>query len=139
MQDQVAELVLERLRVGLGGEVRPVTAPARDGVRDARDHLLDAGFAPRRPQRSAEILADHDVGRHLRPERRHFAVGLLEDDLTLLVRDRGGALLPGHLVERVHALAGEAPLDVQANLLQLGRRRAWAGGRGAAAPYLALT
>src|SRR5438105_8678092 len=123
MQDQMAELVLERLRVGLGGEVAAFAAPARDGVHHARDHLLDAGLATRGAERAAEVLADHDVGRHLGPERRHLAVGLLENCFALLVGDRRGALLPRHLVVRVHALAREAPLHVQSRPLDLRRRR----------------
>ena len=123
MQDQVAELVLECLGIGIGGEVAAFAAPARDGVHHARDHLLDAGLATRGAERAAEVLADHDVGRHLGPERRHLAVGLLEDRLALLVGDRRGALLPGHLVVGVHALAREAPLHVQSGPLDLRRRR----------------
>ena len=65
MQQQVGELVLERGRIGLGGEVAAFAAPLADGVRDARDHLLDAGLATRRAELAAEVLADHDICGHL--------------------------------------------------------------------------
>jgi hypothetical protein len=65
MEQQVGQLVLERLRIGLGCEVAAFTAPLADGVRNPRDHLLHAGLAPWRAQLAAEVLADYDVCGHL--------------------------------------------------------------------------
>src|ERR1051326_5417006 len=93
------QLVLERLRLVLVGEVAARTAPRADGAGDTADHLLDAALAVGRAHAPAEVLLRHDVRRRLRPELRELDALLLEDRLVL-ARGEGAAGLPFHLLAR---------------------------------------
>ena len=94
VDQQVLQIVRERLQIVLAREVLLLPRPAGDRVDDAADQLLDAALALRRADLPAEILRDDDVGGLLRPEAGHLDVALLEDDLALLVADDGRADAP---------------------------------------------
>ena len=81
IDEQVLQVVAERLQVVVAGEVLLLARPRRDRVDDAADQLLDAALALGRPDLPAEILRDDDVGRLLGPEPGDLDVALLEDDL----------------------------------------------------------
>src|SRR6185295_2470387 len=134
VEQDVRQLVAERLGVRLGGEVAAVAAPGRQGVRHPADELPDAALAVRRADMAAEVLRDHDVGRRLRPELRHLDALLLEDLLPLLVRDHGIAQLPLDGVEGILPGRGVVALEVETpcrSLLgDLHLRRSQAGLRG---------
>ena len=99
-QHQVSQLIAEILRVGGCAEVVPGLSPVRYGVHHAMHQLGNAALPVRRTGLPVEVLADHDVGGRLRPIRRHIDIGLLEDDLALVVGDGGGARFPFQLVVR---------------------------------------
>ena len=80
IDEQVLQVVAERLQVVFAREVLLLARPAGDRVDDAADQLLDAALALGRADRAAEILRDDDVGGLLRPEARDLDVALLEDD-----------------------------------------------------------
>ena len=119
IDEQVLELVAERLEVVFAREVLLLARPLGDRVDDAADQLLDAALALGRADLPAEVLRDHDVGGLLRPETGDLDVALLEDDRALFVADDGRADLPFDLVERIDPFAAEEPLELQAR-----RRRA---------------
>ena len=58
------------------------------------DELPHAIFALGRADFAVEVLAADDVRGQLAPERRHLAVGLLEDQLAVLAFDLGAANFP---------------------------------------------
>ncbi len=92
------QLVAEIFGVLRRGEVAALLAPVGDGVDDAMHQLADAGLALRRAQLAVKIFAGDDIGGGLRPVRRNFDIALLEDDLALIVADRGRAGLPCYFV-----------------------------------------
>ena len=104
IDEQVLQVVAERLLVIFALEVLLLDRPARDGVDDASDQLLDGALALRGADRAAEILGDDDVRRLLRPEARDLDVALFENNRALFVADDGGPRVPFDLVERVDAL-----------------------------------
>ena len=65
MEDDLLQFVLEGISVFLRGEVTLRAPPARDRVRHAVDHVLDAVLALRGAQGSAEVLGHDDVGGQL--------------------------------------------------------------------------
>src|SRR5207249_721129 len=77
------QLVLERLRLVLVGEVAALPAPGADSADDAADHLLDGGLALGTRHASAEVLLRHDVRGGLRPELRKLDAALLEGGAVL--------------------------------------------------------
>src|SRR5262245_11268317 len=107
IHEQVLHLLAERCERVLAGKVTLVACPARDGVDDAANQLLDAVLALGRIHLPAKIFRDDDVGGLLGPEGRDLDVALFEDDLPLLVADDGRASLPFDLVERIDAGQGE--------------------------------
>jgi hypothetical protein len=110
------QLVLERLRLGLVGEVTAFATPPAGRRDDARDHLLDGALALRARHAAAEILLRDDVGRGLRPELRELDVLLLEGR-AVLARNVCVADLPIDLVERVAPFDREQPADGEAGVL----------------------
>ncbi len=96
------------------GEVALGLGPGRDRVDDPVDELADAGLALRGVEVAAEVLADHDVGGELRPERRDLDVLLLEDALAALGADAGGPVLPRDLVVGMDPGRRPAALERQA-------------------------
>src|SRR4029079_3899886 len=102
VDEQVLQVVAERLKVVLRREVLLLARPARNRVHHAADQLLDRTLAPGRADLSTEVLGDDDVGGLLRPLTRELDVPLLEDQLTALVGDDRGPKLPLNLVERIH-------------------------------------
>src|SRR5258708_20561001 len=105
------ELGRERRRVGVVAEVVLLGSPSRDGVDDTADELAHRALARRRAHLPAEIFLHDDVGRHLRPRRRHLDILLLEVDLAAFAGDGGGAQLPFDLIERLDADAREVARD----------------------------
>ena len=84
VDQQVRQLGLEGLGVGVAGEVAVLAAPARDGAGDPVHHLADRVLALGVP-RPAEVLLGDDVGGVLRPGGGELQVPLLEG---------GGAIAP---------------------------------------------
>jgi hypothetical protein len=117
VQKDVRELVLERLRIVVRGEVAARAPPARDRARDAADHLLDRRLALGRAELAAEVLLSDDVGRVLRPAGREL------DALLLELPHLGVADLPVDEIERMGPRLREIPFDLQS-------RSADAGGCG---------
>ena len=133
VDEEVRQLGLERLEIGVRGEVALGLRPGRDRVDDAIDELADRGLALGRVEVAAEVLADHDVGRELAPEVGDLDVLLLEDALARLVGDAGGPVLPGDLVVGMDVRAGPAALEGQAASAlagEAGTVRACEAGRG---------
>ncbi len=114
LEEDVLQLVAERIGVFIGGEVGVLDAPVGDRVRHAVDHLLDRALALGRAEVAAEVLARDDVRGQGGPALRELEVLLLEDSLAVLVRDRGLAEVPLDRVIRMDVRSGEAPLDRQA-------------------------
>src|SRR5258706_15252043 len=90
---------------------------------------------------AAEVLADHDVGRELAPGFGGLDVGLLEDGLAGLVRDRRGPELPLDLVvgmdvrarmaaRPAEALHGRAVRVLADEAGAPGPAEVWGGGLG---------
>ena len=104
IDEQVLQVVAERLQIVVAREVLLLLRPVGNRVDDAADELLDAALALGRADRAAEILGNDDVGRLLRPEPRDFDVALLEDNRTLLIADDRRAHVPFNLVERDRSL-----------------------------------
>src|SRR5207253_5661081 len=121
INEEVLEVVRERLQIVLAREVLLRARPHRDRVHDPADQLLDALLALRRADLSAEIFRDDDVGRLLRPEAGDLDVALLEDDFTFFGADDRGARLPFDLVERIDAFGGEETFVLEARDCRLSR------------------
>ncbi len=85
IDQEVLEVVAERLQVVLGGEVLLLASPARDRLDHATDKLLDGAFALRCADLPAEVFRDDDVRRLLRPETGELDVALLEDQLAAFI------------------------------------------------------
>ena len=111
MQAEPGELAIESFAVCGAGEVAVFEAPIGDRAGDAVDELLDAVFALGRADFAVEVFAADDVRRQLAPERRHFAVGLLEDQFAVLAFDLGAADFPVDGGEQVFDV-GRAELSV---------------------------
>ena len=94
MQAEPGEFAVEAFAIGGAGEVAVFEAPIGDRAGDAVDELLDAVFALGRADFAVEVFAADDVRGQLAPERRHFAVGLLEDQLAVLAFDLRAANFP---------------------------------------------
>jgi hypothetical protein len=118
MQQQVGELIAERVGVRRGCEVALRFTPAADRAHDAPDHLPDAVLTIGAAEGAAEVLRDDDVGGELRPSGRNLHIVLLEDDLALLVLDDGAAPLPLDALEGILVGDGEV-----ASYDQAGSRR----------------
>src|SRR5687767_3957773 len=118
IDEQVLEVVRERLQIVVAREVLLFGRPRGDGVDDAADQLLDGPLTLRRADGAAEILGDDDVRGLLRPEARDLDVALLENNGPLLVADDGGPDVPFDLVERIDPF-----LRKEAAVLEAGRAR----------------
>ena len=102
--EDVLQLVVERLDLGRVDEVAAVDAPPRDRVGDAVDDLAQRRLARRGAERAPEVLLSDDVGGIERPTDRELDVELLEGDRAVLpVADPRVAALPLDLVIRAHA------------------------------------
>src|SRR5262249_24200292 len=110
------ELVLERLRLGVGREIAAVTTPRADRRHDAADHLLDRALALRARHAAPEVLLRDDVGRRLRPELGELDAALLELR-PVLPGDVRVARLPLDLVVRLAALDREVPAHREAGVV----------------------
>jgi hypothetical protein len=106
VDEQIRELGLEDVGVGLGGEVAPpnvVGSARRDGVREAVDDLAHARLAlvlVAVKAGLAEVLGDDDVGRELAPATGTSAPSILKT-IAVGVRDGARAALVDDGVERV--------------------------------------
>jgi len=116
VQAQPAQLVAERLGVGVGGEHPVLLRPFGDGAHHPVDQVANGRFALIRAHLPVEVLADDHVRRQLAPAGGNLHLVLLEDDLALLVLDDGGPLVPGDLVERVAPRLAEGTFHAQAIL-----------------------
>ncbi len=114
LEEDVLQLVAERLGVLIGREVGVLDAPVGDRVRDAVDHLLGGPLPLRRAEVAAEVLAGDDVGGQRGPGLRELEVLLLEDGLAVLVGDGGFPQVPLDRVIRMDARARVAALDAHA-------------------------
>ena len=94
MEAQPGQLAIEALAILRRGEVAVFEAPIGDRAGDAVDQLLNTVFALGRADFAVEVFAADDVRRQLAPERRDFAVGLLEDQFAVLAFDLGAADFP---------------------------------------------
>jgi hypothetical protein len=132
VHQHVCELRFERVRVLTGREIAALfLAGDAQRVRDAPDDLAHARLVPRLRRQTglAEVLAHHDVGRELRPLRRHLDVVHLEHDRAVGVRDDGASLVPADLVERIEPDLGETSWHSDA---AAGRMRCGVAGGNAA-------
>lgn len=120
VQAEVDQLAIEPLAVVGGGKVAVVDAPVSDRAADPVDELLDAVLALRRVHFAVEVLADHDIGGQLAPMGRHFAIGLLKEDLAPFALDGGGAQVPGDRLERLDVDRTEQSVDGQPAVLAVG-------------------
>ena len=125
MEQDVLQIVAERLQIRLGGEISLRPPPAGNRLHHAANQLPHAMLAPRGPQLATEIFRHDDVGRLLRPGAGHLDIALLEDDLAALVADDGRARLPFNLVERIEACLREEAGERQSR----GRRDRFPGAR----------
>ena len=119
VDEQVLELVAERLGLAVVDEVAVTVAPGRDRVGNAVDDLTQRRLALGRAERAAEVLLGDDVGRVLRPLDRELDVGLKERvGAVLVVGDARLAALPLDGVVGMHARLGEEPTDPDPDLLR---------------------
>ena len=132
IEEQVLELGVEGFARFRAGKIALLLAPSGDRIDDPRDELADAGLAPRRSERAAEIFRDHDVGRRLRPSARHLDVFLLEDYAAVFARNDGAAEIPFDFGIWIDAGGGEEPLehDTVAGRAQSRRAQRWRLVRG---------
>src|SRR5690606_12892798 len=115
VDQRVLQLVLEDLGVLVGGEIALLPAGLHVHADHAVDELLQAPFALRRADRSAEVLGRDDVDGVQRPEVGELDAALLEVDRAVApVGHDDVTTLPAHLVVRMHAGGGENALDLQA-------------------------
>src|SRR3990170_3471505 len=115
VHEEVAELLREDLGVLVVREVAVLPTPPRDRVDDPTDELADAGLSLRRSEGPAEVLLRDDVRGVLRPRLGELDVALLEGvPSRLVVRDDRVTTLPIDLIERMHAVLREEPLERQA-------------------------
>src|SRR2546427_5630067 len=101
MEEQMHQLGLEGIGVPVRGEIAVLPTPSGDGARDPSDELPDGVLSLERPQCPPKIFLDDDVRGQLRPGLRDLNVLLLEDRLSLLVGDQGGARFPLDFVEGI--------------------------------------
>src|SRR6185503_16714606 len=113
VEQDVGELVLERVGVGRRGEVAALAAPGGDRAGYAPDHLLDGVLALLGAELPAEVLLGDDVGGVLRPGHRELDAALLERGVRR-VADHGIADLPLDRIERMHTGLGELALKPHA-------------------------
>ena len=111
VQAEPGQLPVEAFAICGTSEVAVFEAPIGDCAGDAMDKLLDAVFALRRANFAVEVFAADDVRSQLAPERRDFAVGLLEDQLAVLALDLRAANFPIDSREQVIDV-GRAELSV---------------------------
>ena len=122
MQAEPGELAIEAFAVFGAGEVAVFDAPIGDRAGDAVDELPDAVLALGRADFAVEVFADDDVRGQLAPERRNFAVGLLEEQLAVFAFDGGGAAVPLDGVERVGDIRGaEHGVDRQGRRVRIAK------------------
>src|SRR5690606_37657014 len=112
------------------GEISAFLAPVAPGggepVEDLASRALGTGddltvlvvdqltvLVPLWNSRLAEVLRDHDVGRHLRPIGRYLGIGHLEDHRAVRIGDPAVPLRPLHLFVRVLSGLGESTGDLQ--------------------------
>ena len=115
VQQGVRQLVLEDLGVVGRGEVAVALAGGDVGQHDAVDELLERDLAGGGADGAAEVLGGDDRAGVDRPEVGELDAALLEDRLARLpVLLDDVALLPRHLVVRVHAGRGVDALDLDA-------------------------
>ncbi len=112
VQQDVRELVAERVGVEVVGQVALLDAPVGDGAGDAADHLANRVLARGRVELAAEVLLSDDVGGVLRPSRRELDVVLQEHGLVG-VADQRGSDVPVDGIEDVDAGRGEVPAQRQ--------------------------
>src|SRR5438045_7597358 len=86
-EHQLGQLKSKILAVFRGFEILSCYAPISNGVDDPMHKLSNTGFSIGRTHAAMKILADHNIGRSLRPIGRYHYVALLEDDRTLIVAD----------------------------------------------------
>jgi hypothetical protein len=115
VHEHPGELVLEDLRVALGGEVAVLTTGRAVGQHDAVDELTQAALPLGAADGTAEVLRGDDVGGVDAPLGGELHAALLEVDRAVApVGHDDVAALPGHLVVGVHTGGGEDPLDLEA-------------------------
>src|SRR5713226_5786322 len=118
VDEQMRQFGLERVALGVGGEIMLALAPSGDRVDYAADELADTSLALGASERAAEVLRNDDVGRGLRPPARHLDIALLEDYMAVLAGDKGRARLPFDLRERVDTGLGEITLETDTSTLR---------------------
>src|SRR5438105_1552801 len=91
MQAEPCQVAIEPLAVLRAGEIAVLQTPIGNRPGYAVHKLADTIFALGCADFTIEILTADNVRRELAPERRHFAVGLLEDQLAVLALDLGAA------------------------------------------------
>jgi hypothetical protein len=116
--EQVLELGVERVGLGVVGEVATLGAPAGDLVGHPVDDLAQRPLALGRAQGAAEVLLGHDVGGIERPGGREFDPDLLEGDGPVPeVGDARVAPVPVDHLVGMHALGRVMATDSDARLL----------------------
>src|SRR4029450_2632556 len=87
LDEQMGQVVGERLQVLARGEVALDLGPAPDSGHHPEDELPRAVLPLRRSELAPEILRGHDVRGRLAPAARNLDAMLLEDRLASLVVD----------------------------------------------------
>src|SRR5262249_38966701 len=108
-------------------EIALFPAPTRDCVDNAPDQLSYACLTLRRSDLAVEILADHDVGRGLRPISRRLYVALLENNRPLIVANGSRSQLPLDLViggSAFRQMRSEVPREGDSDTLRYRHRPA---------------
>ncbi len=112
VDDQVGQLVVERVRLVVVDEVTALATPLGDGVDDAPGDLLERPLPLGRAQRPPEVLLGQDVGGVDTPPRRHLHPELLEGHGTgEVVGDPGVTPLPPDGVEGIGPRRREVSVD----------------------------
>ncbi len=110
--EDVLQLGVERLGLGVVDEVPALDPPPGDRVDDAIDDLTQRRLALGRTERAPEVLLGDDVGGIHRPRDRELDIALLERDGAVFpVGDPGITALPHDLVVGIDTGRCEQPTE----------------------------
>jgi len=104
MQAQPGQIAVEPFPVGGRSKVTVLDTPIGDRAAYAVHEVPHAALPLRSAQLAVKVFAHDDVRGQLAPRRRNLAVGLLEDNVTVLPFDRGRTQIPFHRVKGIFGL-----------------------------------